>query len=431
MLEEFFKSISIIFYEAICCKIFLDIFLQQKFSSKWLRGLEIGGLTGVFLIWALSTQAGGNYVSRSLGIIISIVLFSFVFYIGKWLKKIFLSVIFYAILFCVDYLGLIFVDLFMERSLLMNNIIQVILVLLCKTFLFVLVLLIDYSWKREREVEMKNSEWTLMISFPILTVVMMLVMLLSFEQKNSYAGYLTVSFGMFTINIALFALLKYVSQREYKYNQLQILHERNKEKIQTYYELSEDYQQKKRMLHDYNNQVRCIQGLLQQQKYQEVEEYAGKLNEILIDGREVVDVNNPIVNVVLNQKYRLAKSKNITISFYVNDLSGAWVEDQDMVVLLSNLLDNAIEASEKLKENKIIRLKLVKEKQQIVISAQNPVLAPLDIKQNRLRTSKKNKTNHGIGLENIQMVLNKYEGIGRMRYEKGWFYYTAIIPKVD
>lgn len=77
MLEEFFKSISIIFYEAICCKIFLDIFLQQKFSSKWLRGLEIGGLTGVFLIWALSTQAGGNYVYRSLGIIISIVLFSF------------------------------------------------------------------------------------------------------------------------------------------------------------------------------------------------------------------------------------------------------------------------------------------------------------------------------------------------------------------
>ena len=86
-----------------------------------------------------------------------------------------------------------------------------------------------------------------------------------------------------------------------------------------------------------------------------------------------------------------------------------------MVILLSNLLDNAIEACEKLDCNKVIRLKLVKEKQQMVLSVQNPVAVPVEIKNNDIQTGKGDKKNHGIGLKNIQMVLDKYGGIGRIR----------------
>ena len=80
------------------------------------------------------------------------------------------------------------------------------------------------------------------------------------------------------------------------------------------------------------------------------------MTEILIDGREVIDVNNTVLNVVLNQKYRLAKSKDIALYFQVNDLSGLWMKDAGCdVISLSNLLDNAIEACEKLDCNKVIR----------------------------------------------------------------------------
>ena len=294
-----------------------------------------------------------------------------------------------------------------------------------------IVLILDYFWKREKELDVKKSEWILMISFPMMTVVIMLVMLLSFQQKNNSFGYLTVSFGMVSINLVMFVLLKYISAREKQYNQMKILQERNKEKMQAYYEFSEDYAQKKRMVHDYNNQIHCIQGLLRQNKYREAEEYADKLTEILIDGREVIDVNNTVLNVVLNQKYRLAKSKDIALYFQVNDLSGLWMKEQDVVILLSNLLDNAIEACEKLDCNKVIRLKLVKEKQQMVLSVQNPVAVPVEIKNNDIQTGKGDKKNHGIGLKNIQMVLDKYGGIGRIRCDKGWFYYTAVIPQTE
>ena len=428
MLEEVLKGVSIVLYEALCCKIFFDIFLKRKYASLQADIISVALLTGLFLLCAVSTQFGDYYIYRMMAAVVSILLFSFIFYSGKWLPRIFLAILFYALLICVDYLGLIFVDRLLDPGVLANNFIQVLLVLLCKTVLFIFVLILDYLWKRNHEICMKSSEWILMISFPVLTVVVIMVMMFSFRENNSAAGYVTVALCMAVMNIILFALLKYVSQREYEYTQLQLLQEKNKEKMQSYYGGREDYNQKKRMLHDYNNQVQCIRGLLQQKKYKEAENYAGKLTQTLLDGSEVVDVNNSVINVVLNQKYRLAKSKGITVSFQINDLSGAWMEEQDMVILLANLLDNAIEACENRKDDPVIRLKLLRENSQILLSVQNPVESTQDMIHDQLSTSKADKANHGIGLKNVQMVLEKYDGMSRIHSEDGWFYFTAMIP---
>ena len=428
MLEEVIKGASIVLYEALCCKIFFDIFLKRKYASLQADVISVALLTGLFLLCAVSTQLGGYYVYRMMAAVASILLFSFIFYSGKWLPRIFLAILFYALLICVDYLGLIFVDRLLDPGVLANNFIQVLLVLLCKTVLFIFVLILDYLWKRNHEICMKSSEWILMISFPVLTVVVIMVMMFSFRENNSAVGYVAVALCMAIMNIILFVLLKYVSQREYEYTQLQLLQERNKEKMQSYYGVREDYYQKKRMLHDYNNQVQCIRGLLQQKKYKEAENYAGKLTQILLDGSEVVDVNNSVINVVLNQKYRLAKSKGITVSFQINDLSGAWMEEQDMVILLANLLDNAIEACENRKDHPVIRLKLLRENVQILLSVQNPVESTQNMIHDQLSTSKADKANHGIGLKNVQMVLEKYDGMSRIHIEDGWFYFTAMIP---
>ena len=40
MVEEFFKSISIVFYEALCCGIFLNMFLEQRYPARWLKSLS-------------------------------------------------------------------------------------------------------------------------------------------------------------------------------------------------------------------------------------------------------------------------------------------------------------------------------------------------------------------------------------------------------
>lgn len=430
MLEEFLKSISIVFYEALCCRIFLDIFFKRKFSFKLEKFLSVMLLTGVFLIMALMTQPNFDYIIRSIGIVAGIFLFSIFFFVGKWQKKIFLCGAFYTLLYCVDYFSFIILSSFIDKRYLENDVIQVILILFCKTVLFVVVLGIEHFWNRGREVEMEEPAWILMICFPVLSMVIMLVMLFSFMGRNSSAGYLAVSFGIMIMNVVMFEWLKFVSEKDRRWNQIRLLQERNEERIHLYHEASVNYEDQKRILHDYHNQIGCMQGLLKKQQYKEAEAYAEKLADSLPDQMQNVDVNHPILNVVLNQKYRLAKRKDISLLFYANDLSDLWLEEQDVVSLLSNLLDNAIEACEKMEGKQKIWIKLVREKRQFVLSIRNPVSEPVDIQDDEIPSTKADKRKHGIGLKNVQMILDKYHGMGMMRYEEGCFSYTAVIPEI-
>ena len=430
MLEEFLKSISIVFYEALCCRIFLDIFLKRRFSFKLERFVSVVLLAGVFLLLALITQLNNEYIIRSMGIIVSIFLFSLLFLSGKWQKKLFLSLAFYALLCCVDYFSYITLESILGNTLLDNNVIQVMFVLLCKTILFVVILGIEHFWNRGRVVQMAEPAWILMICFPVLSMMIMIVMLLSFIGRNNSTGFLIVSFGIMVMNVVMFEWLKYVSEKDRRWNQIRLLQERNEEKIQLYHEMSLNYEEQKRILHDYHNQIGCMQGLLKKQQYKEAEAYAEKLADSFPDQMQNVDVNHPILNVVLNQKYRLAKREDISFLFYANDLSDLWLEEQDAVSLLSNLLDNAIEACGKLESERKIWVKLVREKRQFVLSIRNTVSEPIDIQDDAIPTSKEDKGRHGIGLKNVRMILDKYQGMGMMRYEEGCFSYTAVIPEI-
>ena len=430
MLEEFLKSISIVFYEALCCRIFLDIFLKQRFLTKWNRGLFVFLLAG--MIWGIGcfTNSQDLYIYRILGIVFSIFVLTEIFFLGKWQKKLFICGAFYTLLYCVDYFSFIILSTFINKNYLENDAIQVILVLICKTVLFVVVLGIEHFWNRGREVQMEGPAWILMICFPVVSMVIMLVMLFSFLGRNSSADYLAVSLGIMVMNVVMFEWLKFISEKDRRWNQIRLLQERNEEKIQLYHEMSLSYEEQKRILHDYHNQIGCMQGLLKKQQYKEAETYAEKLADSIPDQMQNVDVNHPILNVVLNQKYRLAKREGISFLFYANDLSDLWLEEQDVVSLLSNLLDNALEACGKLESGRKIWVKLVREKRQFVLSIRNTVSEPVNIQDDGIPTSKEDKGKHGIGLKNVQMILDKYQGMGMMRYEEECFSYTAVIPEI-
>ena len=329
---------------------------------------------------------------------------------------------------CVDYLGIILADRFLSPSILEIVVVQIIIVLLCKTALFLLILLLGCYWKKDDIQQMKNSSWIIMLGFPSLTVVTMLLLLISYQKGNNTMGYLTVSLGMVIMNAIMFLLLQFISAKEKHMYQLQLLQERNKEKMQAYHEISASNEFQKRILHDYGNQLSCIQGLLKEKQYDKAQKYTEQLTESIHEGMDVVNVNNAVINVILNQKYHLAGEKGIVMSFQLNDLSDVWLEEQDLVILLSNVLDNAIEGCENSIE-KAICIKVTLEKSEMVLSVKNTIDEPVNIENGVIHSSKKDKNKHGIGLKNVQMVLDKYDGMGRMRYEKGWFYYTAVIPK--
>lgn len=129
----------------------------------------------------------------------------------------------------------------------------------------------------------------------------------------------------------------------------------------------------------------------------EAEEYVSGITGELKRDPNLIDTNNIAVNIVLNAKYQEAIDKNIMVILQMNDLSNIKIRNEDIVVILANMLNNAIEACEQLKSNKKIWIKFVNEDKMTVISIKNTCEQKASNKM--LRTTKSDKFEHGFGIE--------------------------------
>lgn len=171
---------------------------------------------------------------------------------------------------------------------------------------------------------------------------------------------------------------------------------------------------------------------MQEDREKEALQYVSKINNLSEQHMNYFTTLNPVADVIINQKYQQALENGISMVTVLNELRGILMEDKDLVVLLSNLLNNAIEACDKLKkEQKQIKFKFVQQEERVILSIKNPIKGNLRIKGNEIKTSKKNEQEHGIGLYNIKKVIEKYGGEGICEVNKGVFSYTIIFNKKE
>jgi len=265
----------------------------------------------------------------------------------------------------------------------------------------------------------------------LITVVAINMISGSLTVSDNYARFTTIS-GVAILALFLFYYAMRTLEKEEALQKLQLRAEHAHNQMAMYHTMQNHYEQQRRSLHDYKNQLNCIQGLLDNGKIDEASAYISRITGNLKTQFGDINTNHTIVNIILNQKYQTACNKNIAMTFIMNDLSELTMPEEDLVTLLTNLLDNAIEACEKLDPNnmsiaKIIQFKMVWENEQIVLSVRNPVCKPVRIANNTIVTSKKDSARHGIGLSNVDFVIKKYGGTSVITCENGWFSFSAII----
>lgn len=92
----------------------------------------------------------------------------------------------------------------------------------------------------------------------------------------------------------------------------------------------------------------------------------------------------------------------------------------DLNIILGNLMDNAIEGTLNA-EKKIIMLSMELDRKVLYINIKNSYDQVVRIKDNKLMTRKSDKISHGIGLENIRIIVNKYNGQLDINYDENVF----------
>ena len=200
--------------------------------------------------------------------------------------------------------------------------------------------------------------------------------------------------------------------------------------IGMYRSISENFNKQNKKTHEYKNQIMCISALIKKKNYQELEKYVNEISGRLDKELDFICTNNVIVDAILNSKYQEIRGKKIVFVLKINDLANLFIRDEDIVIILANLLNNAIEACEKCENKKIIKLKFIHEDNSVVISVKNTHRNVINYVDNEIQTSKKEETGeHGVGIKNIIEIIEKYEGSYVIQSDDKEFYFSILIPQ--
>ena len=167
----------------------------------------------------------------------------------------------------------------------------------------------------------------------------------------------------------------------------------------------------RRFQHDYNNLHLGLNSLLKRKDIQGALSFLKSDEMSLNNVPSLYETGSLLLDALLYEKQYVADKANASIIFD-GSLSGNLLNTSDICIIFGNALDNAIEACEKLpgEEKKDITVKSNESRGFLFISVKNSVPKDVEIKNNKVDTTKKDKHSHGIGLHSIQLIVKKYAG---------------------
>ena len=230
-----------------------------------------------------------------------------------------------------------------------------------------------------------------------------------FEYREQLIGYWTFYLVVAFMFIGIF-LVWFIKTRGKEREKL--LNMRNNLMEINYISLKKAYTENITLQHDYKNHLLAVLELIKNNKSTDAENYIYSfLNQT---NRSLININsgNDILDIILSCKISEANEKRIRFFHQVECINDFYIENIDMCALMANLLDNSIEACEKIEtDNSWIDLKIIKRKDMVLIQLCNSIQQEKIKKGNFFVTEKKNTQLHGWGMKSIENVVKKYEGI--------------------
>lgn len=176
--------------------------------------------------------------------------------------------------------------------------------------------------------------------------------------------------------------------------------------------------------HDAKKHLSAIQEL---NNNPEIDQYIVEMTNRLKAHSHTCHSGNHTLDVIINKYDTECKIKNVDFSFDFKLANLKMVDDYDLVTIISNLLDNALEASVESKKRFItIQTNKVNTYDSLIVT--NSCDIPPDAVYRELRTTKKNKKVHGLGIKSVVKTLKKYDGDLEWEYDdKSKEFITTVI----
>lgn len=188
----------------------------------------------------------------------------------------------------------------------------------------------------------------------------------------------------------------------------------------------------RQLKHDMKNHVMVIASYLNGGNYEKAKEYTseilGKLNAV----HSYVETGNSLLNHILNEKLEYARKQGISVKAQIENLAFERMKSIDFSALLTNMLDNAIEASmaEGIEQGaKEVQISIQAVRGYDTICVKNKISASVLANNPELKSTKEEKEQHGFGVRKVKQIVDEYHGMADFYEEDNFFCVKVFIPQ--
>lgn len=378
-----------------------------------------------------------EYYCRNIYVKGLIIIFATTFILYTWYKEtckkiILVSIWLFLLVSVFSLIGEVAVNVVLELLQWKENILVDVIVIIF-VFIFLYIISIILQRKNHRGVkDIKTGYLLLYTCITIIDAMILALMAIVTLEEIAYKNVILYSIIFILVTIGIYVQLSMVimlmvSRDMYKEKE-EITHKYLNEQQEHYTYLEEREKETKKFRHDINFHMFILEEL-RNKSNDEYNEYLGEVIERVERLRKKLSVYNDVVDAILYKFYDIAEENNIKFTVTGHMPPVCYIETYDLCSIFYNLLNNAVEASEKV-DKKEIEVDVSYSDEDIIIIIKNYFDGKIQTEDNEILTGKHDKNLHGWGMQNVKDSVNKYNGIMDIEIDNNIFSVTILLKNV-
>lgn len=296
-----------------------------------------------------------------------------------------------------------------------------------------LVFYVFYKMLNKVDKNIKSKFWILfaIVMFVFLSITTVFLQIYPDTEQNSASTvmYIALTSLFFAMSVILIYFYTEISKSYQRDSKLFLL-ENNFNSLQEQIAVQQQNSEKtNKIRHDMKNHLTNIRSLIDSGKIAAAVSLLDQAADNVKNTKsETIDTGNNFVDAILLSKTAVCREKNIDFSCSVQPLENLKINAVDLSSLLSNLLDNAVEAAAQTTEP-FVRLTIMKYNAYYTICVENSYKGKKFLKENMgsLISTKSDKALHGYGTQIISDIAQKYDGNYTWEAQENRFISTVIM----
>lgn len=401
---------------------------QRRFQKKW---TDAAIFLGFFLVNVVISSFHIVYVNFFCTIFFNII-FGCIVYKGKRLSILFYGLVFFLIVAAMEmiaasaYAGIKGETIVQTQAYSMWD--TPVIIIITKLLTYLLLLIVECNLKK-KEIFQYSHLIKKAFFLPIASLCLCVGIPLEF---SGHSEVLIIGSGLLLLaNILVFYCFEEMAEAQEKNKQYEYLKTQNEMRDIYYKRMEEINQEHRKYVHNLKDYLQTIGGLAVKGNNEDILNVLGGM-EVEVDSiRDKNYTGNSILNALLCEKESIARKKGIEIQIESHPEIGiSFVENKDLIVMIGNLLDNAIEAAEECTNQKEIRMDFSQEQENfILIQMENTYSGVRNREGQRFLTTKQNKENHGLGIQSVEEAAEKYGGMLLLEQQDNRFSVILTLSK--